>query len=509
MGPVESSESLAGPAEDHASEHEQRHAGARQEDGAGGGDGGPDGSGGDLERLEREIVTAAAQIAAATHRFLTAVREFDEKRCYEVWGRRSTADWLSWRTGMSMGLAREKVRVARVLGRVPRIDEALRDAQISFSKARALTRVATPENEGELLATARSTTAHQLERVCRKFRQVALEEVEGDPLGALMEERHLRFRDLDNGLVQITVQVLPEEAAELRAILDDARVRAARAARAAARAAASDGKEEPPVAREAAPPPSFREEGSSFNRVDALLAIARSFAASPTFRSAGSPRCEVYVEVKRETLEGRSEEPALLADGYALSPGAAQRLSCDNAVVQVERDKDGAVLDIGRRSRSIPPAIARALRLRDKTCRFPGCVNAVGLDAHHVVHWAAGGKTSMDNLIRLCTRHHWCLHEGGFSVQMEEGRPVFRNPRGNVIEDAPPLLPGGMPGRDLIEWLHRHGPAPGKALPVPIADGRADWSHFLDAMVAKTYGTDPARGRRRMPTAEGFAPDRP
>ena len=238
------------------------------------------------------------------------------------------------------------------------------------------------------------------------------------------------------------------------------------------------------------------------------MSVARSFAASPVFRGSGSPRCEIYVEVKREALEGRSDEPALLADGYALPPETAQRLSCDNAVVEVERDQEGTVLDIGRRSRSIPSAISRALRMRDKTCRFPGCVNAIGLDAHHVVHWAAGGPTSVENLNRLCVHHHWCLHEGGFSVELEEGRPVFRNPRGLVIDEAPPLLPGGTPGRELRAWLEAHGPAPGHALPIPIADGRADWGSFLDAMVARTYGADPAAAGPRMPSVDGFAPER-
>src|SRR5690606_36848710 len=102
--------------------------------------------------------------------------------------------WLSWRTGMSIGVAREHVRVARALGRLPVLDEALRTAKISFSKARALTRVATPENESELLFTALCTTASELERISRRFRNVAIDQVEGRIAALRQENRFLRFR---------------------------------------------------------------------------------------------------------------------------------------------------------------------------------------------------------------------------------------------------------------------------------------------------------------------------
>ena len=101
---------------------------------------------------------------------------------------------------------------------------------------------------------------------------------------------------------------------------------------------------------------------------------------------------------------------------------------------------DGQPLSIGRKSRSIPPAIRRALRARDRGCRFPGCINRYRIDGHHIRHWADGGETSLDNLLQLCRHHHRLLHEGGFSCEHtignSGGKIVFRNPYGQVIADG-------------------------------------------------------------------------
>jgi len=467
----------------------------------------------EIERLEAEIVGAASVIAAATHRFLRALRVFDERAGWEDYGRTCTADWLSWRTGMSMGMAREKVRVARALARVPMIDEALRDARISYSKARALTRVATPENQEALLAIAARSTAHELERACRRFRSVALDAIERRPPRVRTEERRVRFCYMDDGFVHIVVRAPPEEAAEVRAVLDAVCRMARGAARAARREMAKDA--DVPRAAEAGPAEPAAHyaraaavERSTFNRVDALLEICRSYRESPRLAPGRLPRCEVFVEVGKETLAGTSDAPALLADGSALTPETAQRLACDAAVVAVRRDEAGRPLDVGRRSRAIPAAIDRALRLRDRWCRFPGCANTSSLDAHHLVHWARGGPTALHNLVRVCGHHHWCLHEGGFTAAEEDGRIVFRDPRGKVIENAPPLAPDGLPTVELQRWLQEHGPAPGRSLPIPI-DGPVDWDGFLVGMIGVTYGDDPFAAGRRLPDEEGFPPPGP
>jgi hypothetical protein len=133
-----------------------------------------------------------------------------------------------------------------------------------------------------------------------------------------------------------------------------------------------------------------------------------------------------------------------LEDGTRLSAESARRLCCDASCVDLTREKDGSVLDVGRRTRTVPPAIRRALEARDRGCRFPGC----GLrftDAHHVVHWADGGDTSLRNLLLLCAHHHRAVHEGGFRICLDtEAKAVFFSPRGAVVASAPPM-PEPMP----------------------------------------------------------------
>jgi hypothetical protein len=136
----------------------------------------------EMAKLGEEIAESAAVIDAATHRFLTQLREFDAIGGWHVAGAQSCAHWLSWRVGMDLGAAREKVRVARALEGLPKIDDALKGAEISYSKVRAMTRVATAENEATLLGMARETTGSQLEKICRLTRQVQALYPQGHPI---------------------------------------------------------------------------------------------------------------------------------------------------------------------------------------------------------------------------------------------------------------------------------------------------------------------------------------
>ncbi len=104
----------------------------------------------------------------------------------------------------------------------------------------------------------------------------------------------------------------------------------------------------------------------------------------------------------------------------------------------VRRGRGPDLLDIGRKSRSIPPAIRRALNHRDGGCRFPGCTAHKYVDAHHIVHWADGGETKLDNLVTLCRHHHRAVHEGGFDVRMDSSQqPIFHDRNGQRIPEAP------------------------------------------------------------------------
>ena len=125
----------------------------------------------DLDRLGNEIAESSAHLEAATARLLDRIRKFDTRGGWNT-GFRSCAAWLNWRVGLDMGAARERVRVARALGTLPRLAEALAHGQISYAKVRAVTRVATPETEERLLALAKAGTAEHVERIVRGWRRV-------------------------------------------------------------------------------------------------------------------------------------------------------------------------------------------------------------------------------------------------------------------------------------------------------------------------------------------------
>jgi 5-methylcytosine-specific restriction endonuclease McrA len=179
------------------------------------------------------------------------------------------------------------------------------------------------------------------------------------------------------------------------------------------------------------------------SNAEALLAVAEASLAAGERGRTGGERYQVVVHADEAALasdgEGgyELEDGCELEDGSALAPETARRLACDASLVRN-----------GRRSRTIPSAMRRALRDRDRGCRFPGCENRRFVDAHHVDHWAQGGETTVENLVLLCRRHHRAVHEGGYRVD-HEGR--FFYPRGQEVIPAPRL-----PRGDPADWLEGH-----------------------------------------------------
>lgn len=180
-------------------------------------------------------------------------------------------------------------------------------------------------------------------------------------------------------------------------------------------------------------------------------------------------RYQVMLHVERATL-GAETEPGRseLSDGTRVSAETSRRLACDAALVRVERSDEGAVLDVGRRTRTIPPALRRALEVRDRGCLFPGC-GIRFTDAHHIRHWADGGPTSLANCLLLCRFHHRLVHEEGWRVVVSAaGSPVFLDPRGGSHLPAPiggaldpARTPNGPdPARELVRRNRERGVDP-------------------------------------------------
>ncbi len=144
------------------------------------------------------------------------------------------------------------------------------------------------------------------------------------------------------------------------------------------------------------------------NRADAVTLMAESFLQSGADAVKTANRYQVVIHVDEAVLSYRCE----LVGGPAIASDTARRLCCDSGLLVAKEN------NIGRKSRSIPPAMHRALQDRDKGCRFPGCTATRFVDDHHIKHWADGGETDMSNLVLLCRHHHRKVHEEGFNVQL-------------------------------------------------------------------------------------------
>src|SRR5882724_113715 len=359
----------------------------------------------DLDQLGDEIAELSAHLDAATARLLDLIHEFDARG---GWGNgfRSCAEWLSWRVGLDLGAARERVRVARALETLPLLAGALARGELSYAKVRALTRAATPETEERLLAVGRAGTACHVERIVRGWRRV-------DRLAEAREasQRHngrtLRVYQDEDGMVVIHGRLTPEAGAVLLQALAAARETLYQQRR---------GTDAPaiPAADVPAETPSMAQQ-----QADALGLLAETALHHGIDPGAPGERYQVVVHVDAAVLADREASgQSVLEGGTHVSAETSRRLACDASRVVMQHDPDGRIVEVGARTRTIPPALRRALHHRDRGCRFPGCGLRFG-QGHHIRHWARGGPTTLSNLAMLCRRHHRAVHEEGYQVDRE------------------------------------------------------------------------------------------
>jgi len=420
-----------------------------------------------VQELGNEIASLSARLDAATHRLLECIRRFDEALGWHEQGALSCAHWLAWRLGWDPATAREKVRVARALGRLPAINESLRTARLSYAKVRALTRVATPENEAKLLEMALVATGAQLERLCRGYRGVLDGEMPPAP-----EERSVRQRLLPGGMVKLELVLEPDEAdLILRAIERAREVHARRAEPLETEASAAPSAPAGPGQQEAVDPAGVSAEACWPSRADGAVKLAESFLAGNPVSGTGGERFQVMVHLDQEVLGPDGAWAGTLEDGTRVSAEALRRVACDCGLVAIGRD--GEALNIGRRARTIPPAIRRALMMRDRGCAFPGCTHTAFLHGHHIEHWLHGGETSLANVLLLCSFHHHLVHEGGWTVAAgANGAFVFNSPAGRLLELEQPREAVGDTLEWLREWADEHKLDLGPDVNMPQWDGK-------------------------------------
>ncbi len=311
-----------------------------------------------LDDLEAELISLSARINAAEYDFLVLIREFDLRQGWKPYLFNNCAEWLNMKCGICPGTAREKVRVARALFDLPLISAAFQGGDLSYSKARSLTRIARPENEEALLDYAVKATAQQVDDYCRRRRNVLKDESLADAR-RLYRARYLSRSVHGDGSMTISVE-LPRESGEL----------VMKALEMALGAMESDG--------EACDACGEEDETLHERQADALVAVAKGYLNGGADRgSCTADHYQVVVHVDEEALRGAPDENSK----SDLPIETVRRLCCDGAILPVTEDEKGNPLHVGRKHRVVQPAQKRALLARDKCCRYPGCTHEKWLDA--------------------------------------------------------------------------------------------------------------------------------
>jgi hypothetical protein len=373
------------------------------------------------EALIDVLDRTTAAIAAASAECLRAVASYDEQKAWRRDGATSMSSWLAGRYGLAWGTAREWVRVAHALRRLPRIARTYEEGKLSWDQVRPLTKFAEPATDESWAGKAPEFRPSTLWREARRHERVRTEDVR-----EIHRRRYLSlWWDPESPILYLGGMMGAEQGAALQQALE--------------RRAEQVVLEEPP------------ESPSGEARLaDALVELVTGSEGDR------APVPTVVVHAGAEVLTG--EEPsrgpwlAETESGHRLAGESVRRLGCDSRIEWV-LESGGRPVGIGRRGRVVPGQVLRVLRYRDGGCRFPGCERKTWLNAHHLVHWADGGSTNLDNLVLLCGAHHRLIHEGGWRTSGHPGRDLrFHDPGGEPLRTAatqirPRALMQALPAR--------------------------------------------------------------
>ncbi len=451
-----------------------------------------------LDELAAAITAGAVRLAAATATWLRLVAEFDRRGGWHGIGILSCAHWLAWQCGLGPGAAREHVRVARALTGLPRTEAAFAAGRLSYSKVRALTRIAEPGCEAALIEFALTATASQTERFCRQWRR-ADDANAGDPRRTEDELSFEHWYD-DEGFLTLKIRMPGVEGAELMTAVEGRAERDARRERAQARKAAAgheliraaggtvDRDVEERCAEDAAV--GRVRERTAARRIAALAALVEAGAGRDHRRPGDPPRREVVVHVDAAVLaDDTAAGRAHVEGGPRVTGGRARRVLCEATIVgMIERDREP--LAVGRRKRRATKVQRRALLRRDGGCARPGCPEArvERLHAHHMRHWLVGGRTDIDNLVLLCDVDHGLVHEHDLVLSRRDGLLIVTAPDGTRL--------WGSADAAFVAGVDAGAPVPEAAAP----DRRAD---ALRRRTARRPRRRPPIHRRRVTPASG------
>lgn len=354
------------------------------------------------------------QMQADEAELVRLVGEYDQVQGWAQWGAISCAHWLADLCGLDLSTAREKVRVARALKTLPQVDAAFGERKLSYAQVRQVTRVATPEDEAEVLAACESVPANQLPRVL-----AAWSNRRSDPHEVARrqhEARSLTIRTEVDGMVVVTTRFPPEAAARWLALID---AEVARPRRSHASADASSESSDEPCR------PSGRTSWAQ-QRADAQIRLVERLLDRTCEEDPWTLLPQIVVHVRPEGAE--------LDDGTPVLAPVIERMACSGLVRALIHDTAGRPIDASPQRRFPTRRQETVVRARDRCCRFPGCEARRFLHVHHLRPVAAGGPTVVPNLVLLCSHHHHLVHEGGWrlegTVESLDAVPPGRGPSG-------------------------------------------------------------------------------
>jgi Domain of unknown function (DUF222)/HNH endonuclease len=412
-----------------------------------------------LEQLEAVICQGAANLTAAEHDWLLAVAEFDRREGWKLWECQSCAAWLSWQIGLDIRAAREKVRVARALEQFPVIAASMATGQVSYSKVRAITRIATPECEQALVDMALAGTTNHVERIVSAYRRA-------EPIAVEREQVQHAQRGLfhhidDDGSVVISIRLPAEAGATVLSAIEHL---------VAPSVLERDGTRDPVSARRADALVDLAVAGSTASDLQGTKVryLARLHVDESVLHG-GDGRCEIH---------GHGDS---LDQPIGISVDTALRMLCDADIDFVVTHEEGDTVHLERRVGVVRGLLRREVEERDDhCCQVPGCHRRGHLDVHHIRHRAHGGRHILANLTLLCRFHHHRLHEGGWRAVRTPDGLELHDSHGRRICARPPTATGD---RAAVRAHDRNA-----------ADARCRWAGesldlgmALDALFSRTH----------------------
>jgi len=357
------------------------------------------------ERSDAILQLYAAE-CAIRRALVEVIAAHDRTESWKEDGATSMTSWPAAQLGIAHGTAARMVSVGRALDALPAVAQALGEGRLSWDKTLSLTQIATPATDVVLAGEAQGLSASEVHTLARRCRVP-------DETEEANAKRSLRkWWDRDRQWLHLHGRIPGTEGAIIEKALERAESQVPR-----------------------------RAHNQVYESLDVRLADALVEIASTRLGSDSDPdRASLVVHVDLETLTN-AQGIAEIEHGPTIGPQTARRLACDARLQTVLDGAGGVPVAIGRLSRVIPPWLNRQIRRRDRGCRFPGCERTRWGHAHHLVHWASGGPTDLDNLATLCGYHHRLVHEAGWKIEgSPNGELIFIRPDGRPYQPRPDAL---------------------------------------------------------------------